>query len=351
MYKKFNLTEISSIQNNFIPHLYSIIQKEKCQGVNDFFKSAFKEGDEILFFDRGNAYFKILLTNNTIHMMDEVDKIELEIPFNDKWGLNDLLKKYINKKQKQPGQKSIEQILMDEFKQGTFSDILGKPYLVYDIETSLIGHNLSDTQFYLGYSMAEDAEGKIHYECIMPEQLEEFVQKMLNFDGYIVGFNQIRFDNPVCVYNLKKMTENDEDSLSTTDKPWIKDPEGVIDILNQKSLDLYVFIQQMTGKRMGLNKIAEALIGITKTLDSGASVEALRKQRQHSENKKALEDIKRYCKNDVRMTTLLFLYLLHFKKIYMDGEQYSYDIPTFLQYASTKEKKAEVWSLHNQSLL
>jgi hypothetical protein len=39
------------------------------------------------------------------------------------------------------------------------------------------------------------------YEYIDADTLKEFVQKMLERDGYIVGFNNIRFDNPVCIYN------------------------------------------------------------------------------------------------------------------------------------------------------
>jgi hypothetical protein len=75
---------------------------------------------------------------------------------------------------------------MDAFVQGDFSKMLKKPYLVYDIETSLIGDRLEDTEFYIGYSMEENGEGKMQYECIMPEDLQTFVEKMLNFDGYIV---------------------------------------------------------------------------------------------------------------------------------------------------------------------
>jgi SpoU rRNA methylase family enzyme len=102
MYKKFSLEEVSHIQNNFIPHLYKIIQQEKFQGVNDFFKFAFKEGEEVFFFERGNVCFKIALVDGkTIHMMDEVDKIEVEVPFDHKGGLQDLVKKYIIKKQRQ----------------------------------------------------------------------------------------------------------------------------------------------------------------------------------------------------------------------------------------------------------
>jgi len=40
------------------------------------------------------------------------------------------------------------------------------------------------------------------YEYIDQEGLKKFVEKMVNFDGYIVGYNNIGFDNPVCIYNM-----------------------------------------------------------------------------------------------------------------------------------------------------
>ncbi|MEI6774364.1 MAG: hypothetical protein WCL18_06340 [bacterium] len=35
----------------------------------------------------------------------------------------------------------------------------------------------------------------------------------------------------------------------------------------------------------------------------------------------ALEEFKKYCKNDVRMTMLIFLYFMHFKKLFIEGEE------------------------------
>lgn len=102
---------------------------------------------------------------------------------------------------------------------------------------------------------------------------------------------------------------------------------------------MYVFVQQMTGKRIGLNKLSEALVGVSKTLDSGADVENLWKDWIKAGNQKALKTIQEYCKNDVRMTALVFFYLLHFKKLYIDGEEYDYDIPKFITYANVPEKK------------
>jgi hypothetical protein len=51
------------------------------------------------------------------------------------------------------------------------------------------------------------------------------------------------------------------------------------------------------------------------------------------------------------MTALLFLYFLHFKKIYIDGEEFLYDIPLFVQYSKTIDKKTDTNTLRNQSLL
>jgi hypothetical protein len=56
-------------------------------------------------------------------------------------------------------------------------------------------------KFILAYSMEANEQHKMTYEYIDEEGLEAFVQKMLDWDGYIVGFNNIWFDNPVCIYN------------------------------------------------------------------------------------------------------------------------------------------------------
>ena len=41
---------------------------------------------------------------------------------------------------------------MDEFKTGKYSTILGKPYLVYDIETTVVD-DLKSAKYLLGYAM------------------------------------------------------------------------------------------------------------------------------------------------------------------------------------------------------
>lgn len=331
MYKRFTLTDLTSIQNNFIPHLYSIIKREGCQGANDFFKICFKEGDDVLYFYRSDPAFRMRKLGNDLILADELDKIEVVIPFDNKSQLQSLIIKYVSKKERQIWQKTIEQLLMDEFKQWNYSQIGEKPYLVYDIETTVVD-DLRSAKFLLAYAMRPLPDHTMDYECVMIEDLKQFVDAMLAFDGYIVGFNQIWFDNPVSIWNVGYGQKE-------------------IDILNAKSIDLYVFFQNLTKRRIWLNKLSEALIGVQKTLSSGAEGEILRNKYQETGEKKYLEEFKKYCKNDVRMTALVMLYFLHFKKIFIDGEEFSYSIEEFVQKSNNSfMTQQETSTIQNQSI-
>lgn len=329
MYKRFSLKDLTTIQNNFIPHFYSIIKKERCQVPNEFFKICFREGNDLYYFYRWDVSFRVSKQGDMLVLADEVEKIEVVLPFEEKGGLNSLVMKYIGKKERQIWQKTIEQILLDEFKTGQYSKILDKPYLVYDIETTTID-DLRSAKFLLAYAMYPNGD-KMDYDCIMQEDLKGFVDKMLAFDGYIVGFNQIWFDNPVSVWNAGY-------------------GDREIEILNQKSIDLYVFFQKLTKRRIGLNKLSEALVGVQKTLSSWAEGEVLWNKYQETGDKKFLEEFKKYCKNDVRMTALVMFYFLHFKKLFIEGEEFDFTIEEFVQKSNHNLPEEETPTIQNQSI-
>lgn len=330
MYKRFSLAELTTIQNNFIPHFYSVIKREKCQWANDFFKICFREGDDAYYFYRSDVAFRVSKQDDQLILADEVDKIEVVLPFHQKSAIQSLIIKYISKKERQIWQKTIEQILMDEFMTGQYSQILDKPYLVYDIETTVVD-DLRSAKFLLAYAMIPKGT-KMEYRCILEEDLKAFVDDMLAFDGYIVGFNQIWFDNPVSAWNAGYGDEE-------------------IKILNEKSIDLYVFFQNLTKRRIWLNKLSDALVGVQKTLSSWAEGEVLWNQYQETGDKKYLEEFKKYCKNDVRMTALVMFYFLHFKKIFMDGEEFTFSLEEFVEKSNhnTPEEK-NLNEIHDQSI-
>ena len=307
MYKRFTLNELKTVQNTFLSNFYGILKKEHCMMASDLFKKIFKEGKEIYYMNRGDFTFRFQNNNEEYVLMDEREKIQVVLDEESKREFQSLVKNFILKKEKITWQKSIEQILLDEFHTGKYSTIWWKNYMVYDIETTVELSNLKETKFLLGYAMHPTAGNKMTYEYIDQEWLKNFVKKMLDFDWYIVGFNSIAFDNIVSVYNVGWSNED-------------------IKRLNEKSIDLFLFVRAMTGKRLGLNKIAEALVNISKTLSSWVEGEALYKKYTENNDLEALEEFKKFCKNDVRMTMLIFLYLMHFKKLFIEGEEITFTL-------------------------
>jgi len=332
MYKKFSIEEIKNVKNNFIPNLYSIVKKEKCQWINDLVKYIFKEGNDIYYFERWEPFFRFSQNDETLEIIDEQERIQLSLPINDKSQLQNLLKTYIIKKEKQLWQRSIEQILFDEYKTGNYNTIMDKPYLVYDIETTVgAGNNLDSYKFLLAYSMKPWIE-KMDYYYIDINNLNDFAKTLIEFDWYIIWFNSFAFDNPITI------------------KQWWFD-EKELEIINKKSLDIFYFIRNISKKRIGLNKLWEALIWIQKTLESWTEWEILRKKFLETWDKKFLEEFKKYCKNDVRMTTFILLYLLHFKKIFIEWEEIHFEISDFIKLAKPKaDIENEDNKFNNQSI-
>lgn len=77
----------------------------------------------------------------------------------------------------------------------------------------------------------------------------------------------------------------------------------------------------------------------------------MRNKYQETGEKKYLEEFKKYCKNDVRMTALVMLYFLHFKKIFIDGEEFSYSIEEFVQKSNNSfMTQQETSTIQNQSI-
>lgn len=320
MYKRFSLEEIATIKNKFVAHLAYMMQKEKVYDLKTFLKLSFKRGDDVYYFSRGNPVFHVAQKDNIYQFIDESDKIELLLPKDDINKLAYSVKQFMTRKNRDGNKKSITAILWNAFKDGQYMTIGDKPYLVYDIETSSNIWNLKETEFFLAYAMYPAEGNKMRYEYIAQDDLKKFVQKMLDFDGYIIWFNNIWFDNIVSAYSA----DFTEDEIAQ---------------LNTKSLDLFLFIRNMTGKRIGLNRVAQALVAIEKTLDVGASWDMLWRKYTEEWDMDALNEFKKYCKNDVKMTALVLLYMLHYKKMFIDNKEYTYTIEEFIRLASKQREK------------
>lgn len=312
MYKRFSFQDLQSIKNNFFAHFERIAQKEKCLHVRDFCKTVFKQWPSVYYYYRSEPQFVCHDQDTNYSFIDPIDSIEVIVPKEQLSQFSQLFKIYLTKHKKRDNAQTIEQILMEQFTQWTFNTINGKPYIVYDIETDGDVFDVTQQKFIMAYAAQPAGNNKMKYEYIDTTNLNEFVQKLLDFDWYIVGFNNISFDNPVIVHNIQ----------------WTQD---MIQKLNKKSLDIFTFLYHSTGKKIGLNKVSSALVGVGKTLDSWLEWVNLYKQYLKTGDEKLFNTFKAYCKNDVKMTILTLLYLIHYKKIHIESQEVEFNINDLIQ--------------------
>jgi predicted RecB family nuclease len=189
-------------------------------------------------------------------------------------------------KVKQLSQKeNISEAMFREFQQGQYSLIKDKPFLVYDIETTFDGYDFKNQHFEMAYSIQSDDEHAedMTYRYIDRTNMKKFCDFLLDYDGWIIGYNQIGFDNPVLIKNVGYGDEE-------------------LAILNKKSIDPFLVFWKLLGKRMSLDAVASILIAEGKTLSSGKEGEQLLQMYKETGQEKFLNKVKKYCKNDVRIT-------------------------------------------------
>ena len=146
--------------------------------------------------------------------------------------------------------------------------------LVFDIETKKLAQevggwsNISRMGFAAGVTYGVESQKMIRFTEDSVYQLIQSIQQA----NAIIGFNLIRFD-----YEVLR-------------------PYGLmIDLaLQRKSLDLMLSVEQALGFRVGLGKLAEAMLGQGKSADGVQSVEWYRQGE--------IDKVLAYCEQDVLVT-------------------------------------------------
>ncbi len=295
MYKTLTFEEIQSIKSPFFSNLKKIYEKQWFVYFKQFIKKINEDIiDEILYFSAWEIYFRIVLQDNNLEIIDEKQAIKLKLTDETILKVHNSLKKKIDN----TGKKNIANTLVENFWKENMENYLWKHFLVYDIETVWNIQNLKETRFMVGYvidSKDYKDETPPKYKYVSEKNLNKFVDYLINYDGYIIWYNNIAFDNPVVVYN-SSISENE----------W----EEKIKIINEKSLDLFHVYSKIFWKRIWLNAVATNIVWVSKTLSSWAEWAQLLKHYNETWDQAALNKVKNYCKNDVKMTLTILLYLL-----------------------------------------
>ncbi len=325
MYKRFTVPQLTQISNQFLSNLEGIFKKERVYTFKDLLKTLFKQWNEVIYRQWSEPIFKFVRQkDDTIIITDEKDRTELVLDAEGINALNAVCKKDTSKITK--NNKSVLGIITDAYQAGEFRTILDKPYLVYDIETLYATNDLRWLEFELGYAIVStDTNEDFHknFKYIWPDWLRKFVDFCMWFDGYIVWFNSLAFDNPVIAYNVGLGDEE-------------------IEYLNSKSIDLFMFIWNIANRRIGLNKVATWLVGLVKVLEWGWLEWAkLILEYKKTGDKALINKVKKYCKWDVEMTLWILLYFIKYLEFYLDGDHYTYTVEEFVTHSMNNRNKRE----------
>ncbi|MEX0917005.1 MAG: ribonuclease H-like domain-containing protein [Candidatus Paceibacterota bacterium] len=160
--------------------------------------------------------------------------------------------------------------------------------IVFDIETKNFFHDVGaydPTKLDISVVGVYDSE-KDTYKAYLEEELSS-LWPVLEQADMLIGYNSDHFDIPL----LNKYYQGDLSRL--------------------KSIDLLKEIKNSIGKRLRLDSVAEATLGLHKT---GQGADAMNWWKQGE-----IEKVKNYCLHDVKITKELYEYALSNNKLfYMD---------------------------------
>ncbi len=332
MYKKLTYEQVLKLKSGFFTTLSYILKKNKYPTLKDYLTVASKQWDSVYHMMRQDYVWRTIFVDGTSSVIfyDEREKIELHADKDTIAKIWSLVKDTKKVSAQSKTSESIEQTLTKAFDSWLLANIAWKNYLVYDIETSYASNDLRTMDFYLWYAYVVEW-GKGTYRYIEHDNLYKFLQFMVEFDGYIIWFNSLVFDNPVTVYSALQANNSFTEELY----------ESILAKLNTKSLDIFQFVRNLTDRRMGLNRLSRALVWVGKTLESGKEWEWLRKLYQEQWDEVALKTLKDYCKNDVKMTYLCLWYILLYKKLSLENEDCIYSIDDFLELSNQQGQDKE----------
>ncbi len=327
MYKKLNYEELLKLKSWFFTTLSHILKKNKYPTLKDYLTVLSKQWNSVYHMMKQDYIWRVVFVDgvNSVIFFDEREKIELHAEKDTLVKIGALVKDMKKVIAQSKWAESIEQTLIKAFESWLLGSIDWKDYLVYDIETSYASNDLRTMEFYLWYVYVVQW-GKGMYRYIDKDNLYKFLEFMVEFDGYIIWFNNLAFDNPVTVYNALQSHHIFTEDLYKT----------FLSQINKKSLDIFQFVWSITNKRIGLNKLSKSLIGVGKKLESWKEAEGLWKKHHEQWDKASLKILKDYCKNDVKMTYLCLRYILYYKKLSLENEDCIYSIEDFLM-LSNKE--------------
>ncbi len=307
------INQLQETNTWFFKNVHDIFSKQWYTHFQEFMDKMLDESQSHYFFNSWRPLFRIQQNDTEFRLVDEVDKIEIITDADWINQVHNILKnmRLVNKAANE--NKTIIEWLFQKCMNWDLQFIMDKPFVTYDIETTYTWESLSSQHFEMAYSVStQDVSKWLQYNYIDRVSMHRYVDYLLEYPWWIIGYNHIWFDNPVIIQNI-----------------WYGQTE--LDILNMKSIDPFLLLHKLLKRRLKLTKVAESLVSMWKTLESWAEWSKLLQDWKETWDEKLLRKVKNYCKNDVRITLGVFLYLLEHKKIHIEWESKEFTLEQMIE--------------------
>lgn len=315
MYKKIWFDELTSLNTQFFQNLKTLYTKQKHIHFRQFLNEVSSSCARTYFFESSKPVFRIYHHASwTYRFIDEQEKIDVTV---DEQGIQRLHNLFKDTQQMKILDKNLSILdqLLEQFTWDELTLIQEKPFIVYDIETTFqTGWWLASQYFEMAYSISS-LDCKIWdnaYEYVDRKTMKSYCDKLLDFEWRIIGYNQIAFDNPVLIHNVGYSSRELEE-------------------LNRKSIDPFLLLRKLTWRRLSLNAVASALVSTWKTLASWKEWADYLAKFKETWNPKLREKVQLYCKNDVKITLGVLLYLLSYRKVHFDWSSHTVDADIMIE--------------------
>ncbi|MBI1978344.1 MAG: ribonuclease H-like domain-containing protein [Candidatus Omnitrophica bacterium] len=175
---------------------------------------------------------------------------------------------------------------------------MSRNYLVLDLETQKTFDQVGRNNLHkLKVSVVGIYDYLTNEYRIYEESEIHTLEERLRSSELLIGFNIRRFDLPVLAPYLFSSTES----------------FAVLDLMEE--------IEKVRGHRVGLHSVAQATLGIAKTGEGWNAVNLYGQGR--------MEELKKYCLNDVRLTKEIYDYGVRENRVYFisNRDWKKYEIP------------------------
>ena len=150
---------------------------------------------------------------------------------------------------------------------------------------------------------------KDKYFCYTEHELQELAAHFREASR-IVGFSINRYDVPVLHGHFEKLVAG---VVGTSAAGGIGTTDHALDLYAKERVDLLDEVEMVTGRRVSLEKLSQANLGVGK---SGAGAHAIE---LYNEGK--IEELKSYCLKDVELTKRLFDLYRNQKFLYVPNRE------------------------------